>query len=748
MFSNQSAQNHSPKGIIFLVHVVPPNVIAPLQEFVTKQNYEVQVINQGCFVLLLAQTLDPALILLDEELPDVAATTLCTQLKTDPITKYIPVVFFNSAHKVPDRAKIFQAGGVGYLLQPFQEAEIKVCITIHAGLKALQTELEAQKAQLAHEMANERRMSLSLLRLSRVFEQSPSSIVIVDLQGHMEFINPAFSLQTGYSLMEAIGENPRILQSGHHPPEFYLKLWQTITEGQVWQGEFCNKKKNGEIYWESALIAPIKDQEGKTIHYLGIKENITARKQAEEATRQANAELAQRVAELTILNKIARTLATEKSLQTGLSEIAEEICGGFHAQGTLIFLLNERQTSQIMVASAPPTPDHPANTNIGDRFSLENDLIAAKVIKHSRSLIIPQAQTNPLTSHIHPLLRSRNAHCIMVVPLRARGKAIGMIIVLTSEGKRVFTTKEVTLAETIAIQVASVIENARLFSEQQRSYKRIKALHDQMQAEMSLAQHFQKKLLPPTRPDWPELDVVCYSAPAREVGGDLYAYHALEWETADSAMPLKHKYAIAVGDVTGKGMPAALLMAVSLALFSSAVAHGLPPSDLLRHLDKAIGVYTNTAKMNCALCYMEITPPGINGELGFSRIANSGSIPPFLKRFKGQTELINIGGAPLGAGFGQLLGYPELTVEVAPGDMLVLTSDGVAEAKNATGEMFGFDRLEAVLANGPNSSAQALLDYLKAALSNFVGAAEPHDDTTIVVIQMGMQKMKERHVGL
>jgi len=304
------------------------------------------------------------------------------------------------------------------------------------------------------------------------------------------------------------------------------------------------------------------------------------------------------------------------------------------------------------------------------------------------------------------------------------------------------------LAETIALQVASVIENARLFSEQQRSYKRIKALHDQMQAEMSLAQHFQKKLLPPPRPAWPELDVICYSAPAREVGGDLYAYHALEGEAAGSGGEPKRKFALAVGDVTGKGMPAALLMAVSLALFSSAVPQGLAPRDLLRHLDRSIGIYTNTAKMNCALCYMEITPPGENGELGCARIANSGSIPPFLKRFKGQTELINIGGAPLGAGFGQLLGYPELTVEVAPGDMLILTSDGVAEAKNETGEMFGFDRLEAVLAKGPSSSAQALLDYLKAALSNFVGAAEPHDDTTIVVVQMGMQVMKERQVGL
>lgn len=122
-----------------------------------------------------------------------------------------------------------------------------------------------------------------LQKLSRAVEQSESTIVITDLDGTIEFVNPAFSKKTGYSQEEAIGENPRILKSGSHPPEFYQHLWNTISRGEVWQGEFINRKKNGEFYWESAIISPVKDRQNRITHYLAIKDDITEHKLAEEA---------------------------------------------------------------------------------------------------------------------------------------------------------------------------------------------------------------------------------------------------------------------------------------------------------------------------------------------------------------------------------------------------------------------------------------------------------------------------------
>jgi PAS domain S-box-containing protein len=109
-------------------------------------------------------------------------------------------------------------------------------------------------------------------------EQSPATFVITDPLGQIEYVNPKFCLMTGYTREEVLGKNPRVLKSGEMTPEKYKELWETISKGGTWQGEFHNKKKNGELFWESAAISGIKDGNGNIIKYLAIKEDITARK--------------------------------------------------------------------------------------------------------------------------------------------------------------------------------------------------------------------------------------------------------------------------------------------------------------------------------------------------------------------------------------------------------------------------------------------------------------------------------------
>ena len=121
-----------------------------------------------------------------------------------------------------------------------------------------------------------------LRKLSRAVEQSPASIVITDTKGAIEYVNPKFIQLTGYSFEEALGQNPRILKSDEKPSEEYKQLWELITAGKEWRGEFHNKKKNGDTYWESASISPIKDAQGGVTHFIAVKEDITQRKQAEE----------------------------------------------------------------------------------------------------------------------------------------------------------------------------------------------------------------------------------------------------------------------------------------------------------------------------------------------------------------------------------------------------------------------------------------------------------------------------------
>ena len=122
-----------------------------------------------------------------------------------------------------------------------------------------------------------------LRQLSRSVEQAPVTIVITDLQGNILYANPSFTRNTGYSLEEAIGQNPRILKSGLTPPETYAELWDTVSKGGVWQGELHNRKKDGCLFIEHAVIAPVLDADGHISHYVAIKEDITQRKQADMA---------------------------------------------------------------------------------------------------------------------------------------------------------------------------------------------------------------------------------------------------------------------------------------------------------------------------------------------------------------------------------------------------------------------------------------------------------------------------------
>ncbi|NTW50764.1 MAG: PAS domain S-box protein, partial [Chlorobiales bacterium] len=123
-------------------------------------------------------------------------------------------------------------------------------------------------------------------------EQSASTIVITDTEGRIQYVNKKFSEITGYDFGEVRGENPRVLNSGRQSKDYYVQLWDTILAGNQWVGEFCNKKKNGELYWESVTIAPVRDVRGKLTNFIAIKEDITSRMIAEARLRNSEQMLA------------------------------------------------------------------------------------------------------------------------------------------------------------------------------------------------------------------------------------------------------------------------------------------------------------------------------------------------------------------------------------------------------------------------------------------------------------------------
>lgn len=144
------------------------------------------------------------------------------------------------------------------------------------------------------DITNRKHEAEKLKTLSAAIEQSPASVVITNPQGQIEYVNPKFCRLTQYSAKEVIGENPRVLQGGEVSKDTYEQLWETVLAGEEWRGEFHNKKKNGELYWENAIISPILNENREVTHILAVKEDITERRQI-EADLSAQKDLLQKI---------------------------------------------------------------------------------------------------------------------------------------------------------------------------------------------------------------------------------------------------------------------------------------------------------------------------------------------------------------------------------------------------------------------------------------------------------------------
>ncbi len=134
---------------------------------------------------------------------------------------------------------------------------------------------------VGHDITRRKTAEEQLQKVMHAVEQSPSSVVITDIHGRIEYVNPKFTEVTGYSREEALGRNPRILKSGEMSPQEYSAMWKTLTAGREWRGEFHNRRKDGGLFWEFASISPIKNDRGEITHYVAIKEDITERKSLE-----------------------------------------------------------------------------------------------------------------------------------------------------------------------------------------------------------------------------------------------------------------------------------------------------------------------------------------------------------------------------------------------------------------------------------------------------------------------------------
>jgi PAS domain S-box-containing protein len=304
-----------------------------------------------------------------------------------------------------------------------------------------------------HEVTKRHQAETRLRQLSRAVEQSPASIVITDLEGRIVYVNPKFTNLTGYALEEVLGRTSSILKSGETSPEEYARLWQTIKAGGEWRGEFHNKKKNGELYWESAVISPITDAHGQISHYLAVKEDITPRKQAEQIERQ-------RLQRLALVSDISMAINLSQDVTAVMQAAVDGLTRVLEVDEVGLALFDE--TRQRLVVRA----DHPALGNlsaVGVELPLVGNLSTQKVLDTRQPLMIIDAQRDPLMSHVREVMERQQVQSVLLVPLLVRDEVIGIISFDVFRVPRAFTEEEIDLAQTVANLVAVRIEQARLF---------------------------------------------------------------------------------------------------------------------------------------------------------------------------------------------------------------------------------------------------------------------------------------------
>lgn len=284
-----------------------------LAGILTDQGYTTRLTPDGTLALESVQASRPDLILLDIMMPGMDGYEVCRRLKADEQTRNIPVIFISALHEVFDKVKAFQVGGVDYISKPFQVEEVLARVQTHLMLQMAQRKLRDQNMQLQQEIEERKRVEEELRKYHRAVEQSSASIIITDIHGDIEYVNPKFVQISGYAADEVIGHNPRFLKSGFMDQYQYNELWEIISSGREWRGEFHNRRRDGTLYWEIASISPIFNEAGHITHFVSVKEDITDQKHMQQMLADERAMLAERVRERTSALSTANAELTRAS---------------------------------------------------------------------------------------------------------------------------------------------------------------------------------------------------------------------------------------------------------------------------------------------------------------------------------------------------------------------------------------------------------------------------------------------------
>lgn len=305
-------------------------------------------------------------------------------------------------------------------------------------------------------------------------------------------------------------------------------------------------------------------------------------------------------------------------------------------------------------------------------------------------------------------------HSSLMIPLVFQDKVIGSLNLGEKKSGKFYNREDIDLLRTLANQGAVAIENARLFQENLEKQR--------MEEELAIGRELQMSMLPSTCPEVKGFEIAAFSMPAMEVGGDFYDFI----EMGDT------RAGMVVGDVTGKSVSGALVMSASRSVFRMLSEEDLTVGEIMTRANRRIKQDIKSG-MFVALLYAVL-----DSTESMLRLCSAGQTQPVLfSQETGEARLVETEGDTFPLGIIDEVDYQETRLQLAPGDRVVLYTDGIVEAMNEQDEMFGFDRLLEVVQGAGSMPAEAMLKEIVDRVNDFAGGAAQHDDLTVIVISAG-----------
>lgn len=338
-----------------------------------------------------------------------------------------------------------------------------------------------------------------------------------------------------------------------------------------------------------------------------------------------------------------------------------------------------------------------------------------------------QLATGPMDISILPndspaVGRMKEQGAQIIVPLFASGELVGVLALGSRLSERTYSRLDRRLLDDLARYAAPALRLGEFMREQQREAR----VRERLDQELHVAQLIQQQFLPAELPELRGWHIAAYYGPARSVGGDFYDIV----ELADG------RVMVVTGDVTDKGVPAALVMASTYALLRATAEVTTSPGEVLRRVNELL---IPQIPMNMFVTCLVLV---IDLDTGLTEFANAGHNLPYVRRGN-QVIQLQARGMPLGLMTGS--SYDEHETEIEPGDIVLLFSDGITEQHNAAGEMFGFGRMETIVATA--TTGDALIDKSRQSLAEYSAGVDQEDDVTLVALHRGLTRSHQNTVS-